>query len=90
MSKKLFNFVLCIPCLLGTICPVGVTAAESNSISLQDTEKSFQRFIVSLKAATAIKDPLAIYALLASDYYMARDFGGSFDPAALSHKKFQR
>lgn len=86
--KKLFNFVLCTPGLLGTICPAGVTAAESNPIPLQATEKSFQRFIVTLKAAARKKDPLVIYALLASDYYMARDFGGSFDPAASPIKNF--
>jgi hypothetical protein len=78
----------CLPILLAALFPIDASAAESNPIAFRATERSFQQFIVSLKAAARKKDALSVYALLASDYYMARDFGGSFDPQASPVKNF--
>lgn len=66
----------------------GVLAAESEPIALHTTERRFQDFIASLKAAARKKDASAVYALLAHDYYIARDFGGSFDPSAPPTRNF--
>lgn len=65
-----------------------VIAAESQPLPLHATERQFQDFIASLKAATQKKDSSAVYALLAPDYYISRDFGGSFDPSASPTKNF--
>ncbi len=65
-----------------------VLAAESKSIALHTTERQFQDFIASLEAAARKKDASAVYALLAPDYYIARDFGGSFDPSAPPTRNF--
>ena len=63
-------------------------AAESRPIAFSRTEPEFQRFIQSLKRAVAVKDAPFIYAQLASDYYIDRDFGGSFDASATPIKNF--
>jgi hypothetical protein len=63
-------------------------AAESKSIELSKTEPEFQRFIQSLKKAAMAKNASLIHAKLASDYYIERDFGGSFDPSASPIKNF--
>ena len=63
-------------------------AADSRPISLQKTDPQFQEFISSLEIATRKKDSTAVYALLAPDYYIARDFGGSFNPSASAVKNF--
>lgn len=52
------------------------------------TERQFQDFIASLKVAARQKDSSAVYALLAPDYYISRDFGGSFDPTAPPARNF--
>lgn len=63
-------------------------AAESKPIALRATESSFQQFIGSLRVAAQKKDASAVHALLASNYYIARDFGGSFDPTASPIQNF--
>lgn len=57
-------------------------AAESKPIPLRNTEPQFQEFIASLRTAAQSKDASAVHGVLASDYYISRDFGGSFDPSA--------
>ncbi|VXB25504.1 hypothetical protein [Massilia sp. 9I] len=79
---------ICIPVLVATLCPVGAVAAESKPISFSATDKSFQQFIGSLRVAARDKDAQAVYALVAPNYYIARDFGGSFDPAASPIQNF--
>lgn len=69
--------------LLATLlCSGHAAAAESAPLALRSTEVSFQTFIARLKAAAAAKDAAAVYAVLAPDYTVARDFGGAYDPAA--------
>lgn len=65
-----------------------VFAAESKPIQLPTTERQFQDFIASLKAAAQKKDASAVYAVLAPDYYVSRDFGGLFDPSAPPIRNF--
>lgn len=64
------------------------SAAGSKPIRLPNTERQFQEFIASLKAAAQHKDSAAVYLLLAPDYYIARDFGGTFDPSASAIQNF--
>lgn len=64
------------------------TGAESKPIPLRSTDRQFQEFIASVKVAARVKDSAAVYALLAQDYYISRDFGGSFDPAATPVQNF--
>jgi hypothetical protein len=79
---------ICVALFVTTLCPVRAMAAESKPIAFSASEKSFQQFIDSLRAAAQKKDSKAVYAMLASDYYIARDFGGSFDQAASSTRNF--
>ncbi|MES2047806.1 MAG: hypothetical protein V4447_05360 [Pseudomonadota bacterium] len=65
-----------------------VIAAESKPISLHSTEHQLQDFIASLKFSVQKKDSSAVYALLAPDYYIVRDFGGSYDPSAPPIRNF--
>lgn len=65
-------------------------AAESKPIALFRTEPEFQRFLQSLKHATKIKDASFIYAHLASDYYIGRDYGGSFNRSVSPTQNFSR
>jgi len=74
--------------LLISFCPVHATAAESKPVALRATESSFQQFIASLRAAAQRKNAQAVYALVAPNYYIKRDFGGSFDPAASAIQNF--
>jgi hypothetical protein len=74
--------------LLGSLLTGFAKAADSNPVLLSNTEPEFQRFLQSLKNASSIKDASFIYAQLASDYYMERDFGGSFAPSASPTKNF--
>ena len=71
-----------------SLCVVSVSAAESNSIALRATERQFQDFIASLKGAVRKKDSSVVYSLLDSNYYISRDFGGSFDSSASPTKNF--
>lgn len=64
-------------------------AAESKPIPLHITERPFQDFIAALKIAAQKKDSSAIYALLAADYAISRDFGGAFDPSAPPIQNFR-
>lgn len=66
----------------------GVMAAESKPIPLHATEPEFRQFLASLRAAAKNRDAAAVYSSLASDYYVARDFGGSFDPSASPIRNF--
>lgn len=70
------------------LCVGNAIAAESRPIPLRTTERQFQEFIASLKYAARKKDATAIYALLAPDYYIHRDYGGSFDPSATPVRNF--
>jgi hypothetical protein len=74
--------------ILVSVYAVSVIAAESKPIPLHATERQFQEFIASLKAAARDKDSSAVYALLAPNYYIYRDFGGSFDPSAPPTRNF--
>lgn len=74
-------------CLL-SLYAGSMLAAESKPIPLPATEGPFQDFIAALKAAARKKDAAAVHALLAPDYYIARDFGGSFDPSAAPAQNF--
>src|SRR4051794_23300294 len=74
--------------LVLSFCAGQVFAADSPPIPLQETERQFQNFIASLKAAVQKKNSRAVYAVLAPDYYVARDFGGSFDPSASPTRNF--
>jgi hypothetical protein len=65
-----------------------VFAADSRPIPLHETESQFRDFIASLKVAAQKKNLRAVYAVLAPDYYIARDFGGSFDPSASPTRNF--
>lgn len=80
--------VICIPLLVTALYPVHAMAAESKPIAFRATGKSFQQFIASLRVAAQKKNAQAVYALLARNYYIARDFGGSFDPAASPIQNF--
>lgn len=90
--KTPFNFALenMIRALLLVVSfyATAVIAAESKPIPLHATERQFQDFITSLKVAARRKDAAAVYALLASDYYVSRDFGGSFDPSVSPARNF--
>ena len=79
---------VCVVLLVIALCPVQAVAAESSPIAYHATEKSFQQFIASLRTAARERDASAVYALLASDYYIARDFGGLFDPTASPIQNF--
>jgi hypothetical protein len=79
---------ICIALFVHTLYPDHALAAESKPIAFRATEKSFQRFIAGLRAAAQIKDANAVYAVLAPNYYIARDFGGSLDPAASPTQNF--
>ena len=68
--------------LVLALCPSHAMAAESKPIAFHATEKSFQQFIVSLQNAARKKKATDVYALIAPNYYIRRDFGGSYDPAA--------
>ena len=75
--------------ILMTVALVGTAmAAESKPVALTMTEPGFQRFFNSLKNASRTKDASFIYAQLAGDYYIVRDYGGSFDPTASPVKNF--
>jgi ketosteroid isomerase-like protein len=65
-----------------------VVAAESPPIPLHDTEPQFRAFVGSLRTAVRNRDAPAVHALLAPDYYVARDFGGAFDPSATPVRNF--
>ena len=80
--------VMCIPLLAAALYPVHAMAAESKPVALRATEKSFQQVIASLRIAAQKKNAQAVYALLAPNYYIARDFGGSFDPTASPIQNF--
>lgn len=83
-AKHWIRAMLLLPLLL-----IGhATAAESKPIPLSGTEPQFQRFMRALKDASRTKDASFIYAQLASDYYIERDYGGSFDPAASPTENF--
>lgn len=89
MPGEMFNLgALHVALLAFSLYPVHAIAAESKPIALRATEKSFQQFIAILQRAAKKKDSMAVYALLASDYYIDRDFGGSFDPAASPIQNF--
>lgn len=68
--------------LVLALCPSHAMAAESKPIAFHATEKSFQQFIVALQTAARKKNAADVYALVAPNYYIRRDFGGSYDPAA--------
>jgi hypothetical protein len=74
--------------LLVLLLPGPFVAAESKPVSLSSMEPEFQRFLQSLKIASRKRDASFIYLQLASDYYLERDFGGSFDPSASPAKNF--
>lgn len=76
-----------VVCLV-SLCAGSALAADSKPIPLRATEGQFQDFIAALKAAARKKDASAVYAMLAPDYYIARDFGGSFDPSAAPAQNF--
>jgi hypothetical protein len=59
-----------------------VFAAESPPISEAATEPAFQTFLATLRQAAANKDAKTVHAALAGDFYVKRDFGGGYDPAA--------
>lgn len=80
--------VICILFLMAGLYPARAMAAESKPIALHATEESFQQFIASLRVAAQKKNAQAVYVLLAPNYYIARDFGGSFDPAASPIENF--
>jgi hypothetical protein len=65
-----------------------VFSAESKPIPLHLTEPQFQGFIAVLKTAASKEDSSAVYVLLAPDYYISRDFGGSFDTSASPTRNF--
>lgn len=85
---RIDSAAICILILVAALYPVHAMAAESKPIAFSTTEKSFQQFIASLRTAAQKKDAQAVYALLAPNYYIARDFGGSFDPAASPIQNF--
>ncbi len=82
------NHMLRAAVLLSLLLTSHAIAAESKPVPLSSTEPEFQRFIQLLKNAIRIKDAPFIYAQLASDYYLERDFGGSLDPSAPPTKNF--
>lgn len=84
MKAMMIGFALLVPPLY----LVDAIAAESKPIAYRATERSFQQFIDSLQAAARRKDAQAVHAVLAPNYYIARDFGGSFDPAASPIQNF--
>lgn len=86
--KQFHRGLISLTLLLGVFRASGAVAAESKPIALHATERSFQRFLVSLKTAAKKKDASAVHAFLAQDYYLARDFGGAFDPAASPAENF--
>lgn len=61
---------------------IAARAGASAPIPLQEAEPALRQFISMLRDAAQRKDAAPIHAALAPDYYIARDFGGSFDPAA--------
>jgi hypothetical protein len=74
--------------ILGAVLTGIAMAAESKPIAPSNTEPGFQRFLEALKKASRSKNASFIYAQLASDYYIDRDYGGSFDPAASPTQNF--
>ena len=89
MQPNLLNVsAMCVLFLVITIYPAHAMAAESKPIAFHSTEKSFQQFIVSLQIAAQKKNAQGVYALVAPNYYIDRDFGGSFDPAASPIQNF--
>ena len=86
--NAVFELMFCSLFLIVWLYAGCVIAAESRPISLKATERPFQDFIAALKVAAQRKDSSAIYALLAVDYTISRDFGGAFDPSAPSIRNF--
>lgn len=87
-SWQIDSALICIPILAALLCPAHAMAAESKPIAFRATDKSFQQFIASLRLAAQKKNAQAVYALLAPNYYIVRDYGGSFDPAASPIQNF--
>lgn len=63
-------------------------AVASVPIPLHRTEPSFREFISMLRESARRKNATPIHAVLAPDYYIARDFGGMFDPSAPPVRNF--
>ena len=89
MQPRLLNSRAIYVLLLGIVfCPGRAMAAESKPIPFHTTEKSFQQFIISLQIAAQKKNAPGVYAVVAPNYYIDRDFGGSYDPAASPIQNF--
>ena len=63
-------------------------AAESEPISLGDAPTALQQLIEKLRTALVARDADSIYQSLAANYYIKRDFGGTFDQNASPAENF--
>ena len=61
---------------------------DSQPISLQGTPQGLQQLIDELRRASAARDTDAVYRTLATDFYVKRDWGGTFDPNVSAEENF--
>lgn len=76
--------LMCLTLLAGTVA----MAADSPPIPMNKADRDMRKTIGELRHAVQVRDAQAVYSRLAPDYYVLRDFDGSYNPAATPVQNF--